>query len=99
MRKNPVTSADAWEVALRKGATVRDRVLAILATHGPVTLDELVRQYVRYRGLYDWTPASESGIRSRCAELAHAGLVEAVPHERLMSRLGHPAKLWRAVIV
>jgi hypothetical protein len=100
-RNDPQTSVDAWLKALQDARGIRGRVLAIVALHGPLTLDQLVREYARYRSLFGWKPASEQGIRSRCAELAHAkpALVEAVPDELGVSRFGNSAQLWRAARV
>lgn len=96
-RSNPLTSVDGWESTLRDAKTIKERVREIVATHGPLTLDGICDEYRRYRNLYGWPLASESGIRSRCAELVKAGTV--VQAGIGASRYGNTASLWRATNV
>jgi hypothetical protein len=89
-------SIDAWQIAQQPDSTVKNRVEAILMAKGPMTLDQLVDDYRVYRKIFDWPTASEAGIRSRCADLAHAGRVEQIPGKTGVSRYGNAASLWRA---
>jgi hypothetical protein len=99
VRTNPLTSVDAHQAALKNAGGTKERILAILRAHGPLTLDGIVKEYMRYRGLYGWPLVSEQGIRSRTAELAHEkpAKVVAVEGARGVSRYHNPAKLWEAV--
>lgn len=96
-RDNPQTSVDAAEDALRGAASTRARILAIVRLHEPVTSDELVQHYHRYRGLFGWPPVSDSGIRSRASELQDDKLLARMQATYGVSRYGRPAMLWRAV--
>lgn len=94
-RNTSTTSLDAAESALRGAAGTRDRVRQVVALHGPLTLDQLVSHYMRYRSIFDWKLVSPQSIRSRCAELVAAGVVESVPLAMGKSPFGRDAQLWR----
>lgn len=94
---DPQTSQDAAQKAAQDRPSIRTNVLTILRSHGPLTLDGLVQEYVRQKNVHGWKPATEQGIRSRCAELVDGGLVEQVPDAEGRSRFGNRARLWRVV--
>ena len=91
---DPETSKTAARKTVSRTYLVRLQVLACLQEHGPLTHDQLIT-------VYGQTPdaplASASSIRTRCAELVRAGLVEPAGRDR--SRMGNPAQLWRALNV
>lgn len=95
-RNNPQTSVDAAEEALRGAASTRARILTIVKLHGPLTSDDLVIHYQRYRALFGWKPVSDSGLRSRTVELSDDGLVKRMEAIYGLSRFGRRAQLWYA---
>lgn len=94
-RGDPVTSRETGHKAARHAPTVRATVLEIMGESSPLTHDELISTYHTRIMTDSTTPlASESGIRTRLSELAHAGLVEA-DETMGVSTFGNRARRWR----
>lgn len=84
-RGGPETSVEAARTAAGKADTLRRLVYEELREHGPMTHDDL------WARLSDWSP---SGVRSRCAELVRAGLVEHVGFA--VNAAGNRTRVWGA---
>ena len=75
-RVDPATSHQAAEsISVRKLADSRQAVLDLLGRIGPATDTRIAAEYELRRESYVWPVQSPSGLRSRRAELALAGLV------------------------
>lgn len=70
-------------------------VLRFMRNLGPMTDVDLVARYSSAAGLQDLPRQSQSGLRTRRAELAAAGLVEDTG-ERVRLESGRQAIVWRA---
>lgn len=89
---DPHTSHEAAQ-SVKNITLTQTYILGILGT--PMTDEQLVNTYkdlARIDALMPW--ASESGIRSRRAELATLGLVEIVGHE--YTRANRKAHVWQS---
>ncbi len=75
-RTDPNPSHQAARQVIDQDGT-RARVLALLTEHGPLTDAELITKHRHREGTAGWPYASESGLRSRRAELVRDGLVDA----------------------
>lgn len=73
----------------------RRAVLDLLRCCGPYTHEQLCEAYQRHVNYHP--KQSDSGIRSRCAELVRLGLVEAVDGEHGVTASGRKCNLWRAL--
>lgn len=97
---DPETSQVAAAGAVKRSATIRERVLLILqAADRGMTHDEIISQYRRQASRLGWSPASDSGIRTRVHELVEYGSVERSETGAGRSRYGRATILWRAVSV
>lgn len=97
---DPETSHVAAAGAVKRSATIRDRVLMILQAAGRgMTHDEIISQYRRQASRLGWSPASDSGIRTRVHELVERGSVERSGPRVGRSKYGRATILWRAVSV
>jgi len=91
---DPVTSHWAAEEASPEATSrTQDAILAILE-HSPMTDTELIRTYNDLVDFGDVPRASESGIRSRRAELVDMGRVEASGEFRELPS-GRKSIVWR----
>lgn len=94
---DPSTSFAAAEAAAMNAGNVRPVVLQIIREVGPLTHDELIREYHTRMILDESTPkAADSGIRTRLRELRYQGLVVEAP-DKGQSVYGNAAKRWMAV--
>jgi hypothetical protein len=96
---DPLTSRDAaGKQTKAKSDVIRDHLLSFLRMYGPMTDDELAKEYRtgRERAESIYPAASPSGLRSRRSELRAAGLVVATD-QRKPSDLGSPSTVWAAV--
>ncbi len=84
-------SADHAPATLVPNATTRERILTLLSEAGPMADSELRLQYGRRWG-YD---VSDSGLRTRRAELVRRGLVYDTG-ERITMRSGRLSIIWAA---
>jgi hypothetical protein len=91
-RTDPSTSHAAAASAAPGQATAQAGILHVLRTNGPLTDASLVDVYRRYARAGLLRPQSDSGIRSRRAELVADGQVCAAGRVRLPS--GRHALLW-----
>jgi hypothetical protein len=75
----------------------RQAVLSIVATYGPLTHEGIIRRYNEKRIEFDMIipKQTDSGIRSRCAELVRMGLVEAVDGDHGVTASGRKCNVWR----
>ena len=89
---DPSTSHDAARSALPGQFSAQVGVLHVLRTNGPMTDAALVDVYRRYARAGIVRPQSESGIRSRRAELVANGQVLA--HSRVRLPSGRHATRW-----
>jgi len=71
---DPDTSHEAAERASLKLNRNREAVMAVLRDHGPLTDPALISAYQRLAGVGHVPDQSESGIRSRRADLVRMGL-------------------------
>ena len=72
---DPETSHEAADAHDETTVTVSQAaVLHVLATYGPLADVELVERYNAVRVRYDHPPQTDSGIRSRRADLVKLGL-------------------------
>ena len=91
---DPETSHEAAE-SVRNLTATQTEVLRIIRVCRRVTDVELVEQYQRMVKHFAAPPASDSGIRSRRAELVKAGkVIDSGDRERLPS--GRHAIVWTA---
>jgi len=89
---DPVTSHEAAESVKNLTAT-QEEVLRIIRVWKSINDVELVAQYKRLTPIYGLPAASESGIRSRRAELVKSGkVIDSGDREKLPS--GRNAILW-----
>ncbi|MGP5579774.1 hypothetical protein ACTXOF_04435 [Glutamicibacter arilaitensis] len=97
---DPATSHAAAAKAAPRAATIRERVRLILEAAGRgMTHDEIISEYRRQASRLGWSPASDSGIRTRVHELVERGIVERSETGAGRSRYGRATILWRAVSV
>ncbi|MGP5390683.1 hypothetical protein [Glutamicibacter arilaitensis] len=98
---DPATSHTAAAKAAPRAATIRERVRLIMEAAGRgMTHDEIISEYRRQASQLGWTPASDSGIRTRVHELVKAGTVtRAGQLGGGRSRYGRAANLWIAASV
>jgi hypothetical protein len=89
---DPSTSHEAARSATPRQATAQAGILHVLRTNGPLTDAALVDVYRRYARAGILRPQSDSGIRSRRAELVAAGQVCVAGRVRLPS--GRHALTW-----
>ena len=92
---DPQTSRDAAKSVGKTEAKLA-AVYDCLKRNGPMTHGGLCETYRREFFKYPAPMQSESSIRSRCAELRDAGLVED-SHLRCKTRYGRNSIVWRAV--
>jgi hypothetical protein len=89
---DPSTSHAAAASAAHGQSTAQAGILHVLRTNGPLTDTALVDVYQRYARAGIVRPQSDSGIRSRRAELVASGQVLAAGRVRLPS--GRLALRW-----
>lgn len=82
--KEPTTSKEAAKAMASRAPMLRDRALAALRKHGPMTSDEVAFALGE----------TVLAIRPRCSELLTAGLIAATG-ERRKNESGMSAHVWR----
>lgn len=94
---DPGTSHHAAALAALHSDTCRARVFDVVrdSTDEGLTHEQIVRAVQVVGGREGWPPYTDSGIRTRCHELAVAGLLERVPHAYGLTRAGGRSTLWR----
>lgn len=91
-RNDPGTSWEsAWGVASEKRQRLFRGIYKLLSVLGPQTDDEILDHYEK-----SGAPFSESGLRTRRAELVKAGWIRDSGNKRA-SRHGGPSIVWEAV--
>lgn len=87
----------SWDAASAqtndKTGALQVLVYEALRGNGPMTHGGIISALSR-----DGHAITESGVRTRTAELLHAGWVRAVEGRKGVSPTGRPATLWRAVL-
>ena len=93
---DPQTSADAAR-SVTSLRPKQEAVLKVFKGYGPMTQEQLVNVYGGGYAPHDseLPSQSESGIRTRCSELAAIGLVRDTGERRKMST-GRMAIVWEA---
>lgn len=71
-------------------------ILQLLRVFGPMTDEALCATYAKFGVQYEYPRQSDSGIRSRRAELVRLGLVE-YTGEKLPISTGRLARVWGAI--
>lgn len=96
---DPDTSHEAGSKAVQRAPVIRDVVLRLIESFGPMTHDEMIGHYRMLMITEPETPrASDQGIRTRLNELVKRGLITQHTEEGLSS-YGNRAKKWVAVEV
>lgn len=91
-------SHEAAEAATVGSGILRLRVHKVMRQHGDwMTHDEVYVSYLRHASIHDWSPASESGVRSRVRELFEDGWVERDSGDTVKNARGRSVHQWRAV--
>lgn len=88
---DPYTSWVAARINAQYQMKVKGLIFSALSNFGPMTHDQLIEAVNKVR------PASDSGVRTRTAELVEDGMVERVPDMFAKSRYGRASLLWRTV--
>lgn len=88
---DPYTSWAAARINTQYRMTVKGLIFSALSNFGPMTHDQLIEAVNKVQ------PASESGVRTRTAELVEDGMVERHPSMVAKSRYGRASLLWRVV--
>lgn len=86
---DPDTSHDAADQVVPDLRLIQARVLGIFERHGSLTQHQLIAIYRHEHG-----PAAESTVRTRCSELADAGLVRDTG-DRVQLVSGRHAIVWQ----
>lgn len=74
-KSDPITSVEA-AASVKNLTAVQDQILAILANHGASNDEQIAQVWARMVGKGMLPIVSDSGLRSRRAELVARGLVE-----------------------
>lgn len=91
-RTDPETSHQA-AASVRDISKTHERILEVLDRYGPATDEEIYSYYFNLAQLFEWPPASPSGLRSRRAELVTLGKVYDTGNKGHTSA-GRPTTIW-----
>lgn len=89
---DPITSHKA-AASVRDISKTHERILEVLDRYGPATDEDIQRYYDNLAQLFEWPPASPSGLRSRRAELVAMGKVYDTG-ERWKTASGRATAVW-----